>query len=124
MLKLWSCGHLGYVPSAGTLDLPQVEVLVRGEVATVTFRNPMKLYPQLQWAQEIQPSDPLVLSFDVTEHNVRELKNIVLDRQSSVGPCVVLVLCWTINCLVLHHQKYLCWTVGVLVLNHIVLMLC
>ncbi|CAL8274146.1 unnamed protein product [Gadus morhua 'NCC'] len=54
-----------------TLDLPQVEVLVNGQVATVTFPNPMRIHPELKWAAG-REWDPLCLTFDVTENNVTQ----------------------------------------------------
>ena len=65
---------LGFALSAGTLDLPPVEVLVNDLEATVRFLNPMRLRPMLQWAKDTQTADPLKLTFDVTEHNVRGIQ--------------------------------------------------
>ena len=87
--KIDANGHvviLFFFLSAGTLDLPQVEVLVNGQVATVTFPNPMRIHPELKWAAG-RESDPLCLTFDVTENNVREIK----------------MFCWTVSSLVLDH---------------------
>ncbi|CAL8332986.1 unnamed protein product [Lota lota] len=64
--------HESHVKIPCTLDLPPVEVLVNGQVATISFDNPMKIHPELRWAADIVTSDPLVLRFDVTEDNVTQ----------------------------------------------------